>query len=143
MSGPSHSRLFSKPYNINDLKLSRRGQSQENVVMGPAGPEAKNDCAGESQQQITKPGQTTESDAVFSGNRSRNSAFRSHVCLHNQGLVLFSDDGGGEIVFCSIFTALKEVLAEVEKNSRHISTYTYMTYIYFVMLSLFQKISRN
>jgi hypothetical protein len=26
---------------------------QENMVMGPAGPETKNDCAGEGQQQIT------------------------------------------------------------------------------------------
>jgi hypothetical protein len=32
---------------------------QKNMMMGPAVRETKNDCADESQQQITRPGQTT------------------------------------------------------------------------------------
>jgi hypothetical protein len=59
--------------------------------------------------------QTTESDALFSGSRSRNSIFHSLVCFHNQGMMVFSNDGGREIVFYSIFTASKDVLAEVKK----------------------------
>jgi hypothetical protein len=38
--------------------MSLRHTGRRNMEMGPAGPGTKNDCAGEGQQQITRPTET-------------------------------------------------------------------------------------
>jgi hypothetical protein len=40
---------------------------QKNMAIGPAGPKTKNDCAGEDQQQITRPDKGNKSSVTVGG----------------------------------------------------------------------------
>jgi hypothetical protein len=52
-----YGKVYVRPY-VREPHDWVRVVRQENMAMGPEGPETKNGCASEYQQQITRPGQT-------------------------------------------------------------------------------------